>query len=432
MDTSCIQFYLLPLWDDNRLWRYYGDRESNFNAIGNQQSRPDAALVEKIINAVDARLMNECYERGIDPEGPHAPKSIREAVNIFFEGRSPSDPYSGHIKNWPDSKRRSVAEGITVAATGASAREGKMCLSICDCGEGQTPDDMPHTFLSLDRGNKLKIPFVQGKFNMGGTGVLQFCGEHGLQLIVTKRNPKLRPRSPDDASFDKWGFTLVRREDPDGSRRSSVYTYLAPIEADLKPRQGGVLRFACDELPLLPDGRIPYVRKTKHGTLIKLYEYSAAGFSSTHILLKDGLLSRLDLLLPYIALPIRLHECRTSYRGHEGSFDTTLTGLGVRLEDDRGENLEEGFPTTAHLVVQGEKMKVIVYAFKKGKATTYRRSEGIIFIVNGQTHASVSADFFRRGKVGLSYIADSILVMVDCSELTGRSREDLFMNSRDR
>ena len=44
----------------------------------------------------------------------------------------------------------------------------------------------------------------------------------------------------------------------------------------------------------------------------------------------DGLLYRLDLLLPGVALPIRLHECR-GYGGHDGSFDTTLTGLGVRL-----------------------------------------------------------------------------------------------------
>lgn len=420
------------LWDNASLWRYYGDRESNFNTTGNQQSRADAALVEKIINAVDARLLNECYVRGTDPESLQAPQSIREAVTTFFEDSDPTNPYSGRIKNWPDSKRRGVADGITVAATGATARSGRLCLSICDCGEGQTPNDMPDTLLSLDKGNKLKVPFVQGKFNMGGSGVLQFCGRHNLQLIVTKRNPKIKPRTPGDASFGQWGLTVVRREDPDGSRRSSVYTYLAPLEAERQPRQGRVLRFTCNELPLFPEGRNPYSRITDHGTLIKLYEYSTAGFSSTHVLRKDGLLSRLDLLLPDIALPIRLHECRASYRGHEGSFDTTLTGLGVRLEDDKGENLEEAFPSTATILVHGEPMNATIFAFKKGRASTYRKSEGIIFLVNGQTHASLPADFFRRKQVGLSYIADSILIMIDCSEIGGRSREDLFMNSRDR
>lgn len=38
--------------DDPDVWRAYGDRSGNFSTIGNQQSRPEAALVEKI--TVDA------------------------------------------------------------------------------------------------------------------------------------------------------------------------------------------------------------------------------------------------------------------------------------------------------------------------------------------------------------------------------------------
>ena len=47
-------------WDNRAVWRYYGDSENNFATGGNQQSRPDAALVEKLVNSIDARLMNEC------------------------------------------------------------------------------------------------------------------------------------------------------------------------------------------------------------------------------------------------------------------------------------------------------------------------------------------------------------------------------------
>ena len=43
------------LWSNPAAWRLYGDRENNFSTIGNQQSRPDAALVEKLINSEDAR-----------------------------------------------------------------------------------------------------------------------------------------------------------------------------------------------------------------------------------------------------------------------------------------------------------------------------------------------------------------------------------------
>jgi hypothetical protein len=45
------------LWEDPAAWRLYGDKETNYATIGNQQSRPEAALVEKIVNAVDARLL---------------------------------------------------------------------------------------------------------------------------------------------------------------------------------------------------------------------------------------------------------------------------------------------------------------------------------------------------------------------------------------
>lgn len=43
----------------------------------------------------------------------------------------------------------------------------------------------------------------------------------------------------------------------------------------------------------------------------------------------------------------------------------------------------------------------------------------------------MTPDFFRRKNVGLSYLSDSILVVVDCSRFSGRAREDLFMNSRE-
>ena len=131
-------------WNKPTLWRYYGDYENNYNTIGNQQSRPDAALVEKCVNAVDARLMNECMMRGIDPESGQAPKTIREAVARFFEDRlDHRSSLAGRVTVWPRQKRAEIAKGITIASTGASPRNGKPCFTISDCGEGQTPKMMP-------------------------------------------------------------------------------------------------------------------------------------------------------------------------------------------------------------------------------------------------------------------------------------------------
>jgi len=415
-------------WNDPAVWRLFGDTENNFSTIGNQQSKPDAALVEKLVNSVDARLMNACLVRKIHPEAEGAPRSIREAIAVFFEDRQDaSSELSGSIRYWPTARQREEAKHITLAATG-SKPPGCPCFSIADAGEGQTPDDMPRTFLSLDRTNKIRIHFVQGKFNMGGTGVLQFCGKHNLQLVLSRRNPEiLRSWGPNAPSDSLWGFTVVRREYPEHGRRNSVYTYLAPVGAEQSPKKGGVLRFQAKAMPIFPEAGIPYHRESEWGTLVKLYDYSIPGRS--HILRRTGLLERFDLLLPEVALPIRLHECR-AYGGHEGSPDTTLTGLGVRLQDS--ENLEDGYPTSSPLSVCGERMGVKVYAFKKGKAGSYRKTEGVVFTINGQTHAHLTTDFFRRKAVGLSYLADSLLLIVDCSRISGSSREDLFMNSRDR
>lgn len=420
------------LWDNRSLWRLFGDNENNYSTIGNQQAKPEAAAVEKLINSVDARLMLECLLRGINPEGPKAPKSIREAIAIFFEDHPhPQNPLAGKISQWTSAQRLLVAQGITFAATGARAQAGNPCFTICDSGEGQTPDRMPETLLSLHRSNKLRIPFVQGKFNMGGTGVLKFCGRHNLQLVISRRHPKIANRDLRDESDLQWGFTIVRREEPEGNRRSSVFTYLAPVDAELNPRNGGVLRFSADSLPLFPEGNEPYVRPIEWGTLIKLYEYHAVG-TKGHILLPDGMLGRMDLLLPEVALPIRLHECRSGFSGHAGSWANTLNGLTVRLDDDRANNLEFA-PIASPIKAAGEEMIATIYAFKKGRAKAYRKNEGIIFTLNGQTHGHFTKDFFSRKAAGrLDYIAESILVVVDCSGFSDRAREDFIMNSRDR
>ena len=258
---------------------------------------------------------------------------------------------------------------------------------------------------------------------MGGTAALRFCGQNNLQLVISRRNPNIKLDVGNDLSFPQWGFTIVRRENPTNDRLVSTYKYLAPYD-------NGVLRFEADVLPLFPQDNNAYARNTEWGTAIKLYEYAIHGKSN--ILLRDGLLRRLDLFLPGPALPIRLHECRKNYKGHRGSFANTLAGIRVRLSDDRNENLEHGFPHSSPITISGEPISVVIYAFKRGKGDTYRKREGVIFTVNGQMHGSLSKAFFSRTAAGMNRLEDSLLVVVDCSRISGRGREDLFMNSRDR
>lgn len=426
-------------WDDPRLWRLYGDKEGNYAQAGNQQALPEAALVEKLINSVDSRLMSECLIRDIDPESANAPENIRDAVAMFFENRRAINREAGTLIDWSDSKRTEQSRFITVAATGDRPTQGhkskRMCLTITDQGEGQSPRRIPKTILSLNARNKQYIHFVQGKFNMGGSGVLRFCRE-GLQLIISRRHPELAKRERNaDSTVDQWAVTIVRREAPGteaGTPVNSEFTYLAPLGADKAPRKGEVLGFFADTFPLMPEHDEPYSRSVTWGTALKLYEFDTQ-VGQSNILFPDGLLFALERLLPEVALPIRLHECR-GYKGvKERSFETALAGLVVRLEDGKGDNLEEGFPKSVQISAAGMKLSGRIYAFKENKAATYLRDEGVIFEINGQAHGYLPKSIFSRPKaVGLPRLKDSLLVLLDCSSLSVVQREDLFMSSRDR
>lgn len=142
-------------------WYPLGGNYSNFGVIENQQASPIAALIEKITNSIDAILMKRCFEERIEPESKEAPKSMEEAIEVFFTNSS----------NWDlPTFRKQQAEEIQIIADGYYQDRGKnTSLIIYDNGEGQHPNDFENSFLSLLRGNKNKIQFVQGKYNMGGS-----------------------------------------------------------------------------------------------------------------------------------------------------------------------------------------------------------------------------------------------------------------------
>src|SRR5229473_119386 len=183
------------LADDSNFWQPFGGFGMNLNTINNQQSDATAALVEKLINSIDAVLMAACHQQGIDPKSSEAPRTMAEAVDLLFKVKD------GRLENLLPRERTALAGRIHLAATG-SKREP--CYLIVDSGEGQTPTSFENTFLSLTKQNKDDIPFVQGRFNCGGTGVLPFCGEHKYQLIVSRRHPSC-PVGKGDITKDQWG-----------------------------------------------------------------------------------------------------------------------------------------------------------------------------------------------------------------------------------
>ena len=400
--------------DNENAWHPLGDMENNFSTVGNQQTEATAALVEKIINAIDAVLMAQCFQANVDPEGTEAPTSMSEAVESFFQVRD------GSLANLAAAQQTELAKKIHVVAVGEKASP---CYLIVDSGEGQTPDAFPDTFLSLNRSNKLRIPFVQGKFNSGGTGVLQFCGRFNMQLIVSRRHPEA-PVHSSDSSRDLWGFTIVRRMKPSAGRRNSMYVYLAP--------GGRVPRFAADAVKVLPEDRStvsprPYAVGLSYGTCVKLYEYrwKARSIATTEARYE------LERFLHSPCLPFRLTESR-DYRAHY--FSTTVAGVWATIgsedapEDDK---VEAGFPAYADLSLQD--VGQLPYRIAVFRESVQKRHvpHGVFFTVNGQVHGSLPSDFVARS-LKFDYLKDHLLVSIDCTAMDPTVREDFFMASRDR
>lgn len=402
--------------DNESVWQPLGGMENNFSTVGNQQTEATAALVEKIINGIDATLMAECFSKNIDPESAESPPTMQAAVQQFF------DVKDGLLANLDPLGRTRLADKVHVIAVGQKTTPGYL---IIDRGEGQTPDQFPDTFLSLNKSNKLRIPFVQGKFNSGGTGVLQFCGKENMQLIVSKRHPNA-PTTGADSSKEFWGFTIVRRMRPTGTpggRKNSMYVYLAP--------NGDVLRFKADSVSVLPQDRKsicpkPYSLGLHYGTCVKLYEFrwKARSIATTEARYE------LERYLHSPCLPFRLTETR-DYKANY--FSTTIAGVWATIGqgDDVDDKVEPGFPAFATLNLNDVGPLPYRIAVFQSSVNTRHVPHGVFFTVNGQVHGSLPSDFISR-QLKFDYLKDHLLVSIDCTMMDPTVREDFFMASRDR
>jgi len=395
------------IFNDNN-WAPMGGNESNYGIIENQQSNPIAALVEKVTNSIDAILTKKCLESGVQPDGPSAPKSMSEAVNLFFPD----------YKNWDlPTFRKKQSEEVQILADGPTRNSS---VIIYDNGEGQHPHDFENSFLSLVRGNKNKIMFVQGKYNMGGSGAIVFCGKKGYQLIGSKKY---------DNTGD-FGFTLIR-EHPFSAAEAETKknTWYEFLKID-----GKIPSFKLDseiDLKLLN-------RKFKTGSIIKLYSYQ---FPSGYSGFAQDLNQSLNEFLFEPVLPIYTIDKKERYPNNK-VLEMDLFGLKRKLESDKS-YIEDHFSETYTDAVFGE-IKVTCYVFKAKvgdndvkqtkdniRRSFFKNNMSVMFSINGQTHGHYTSEFITR-TLKLNLLKDYLLIHVDCTKLKYEVRKELFMASRDR
>lgn len=386
-------------------WKPYGGNKNNFGVVENQQANPIAALIEKITNSIDSILTKRCYEEGIAPKSSAAPQSVDEAVRRFF-------PDSKHW-DLPQAERKQ-AENIQIVAHGPRMNTS---LVIYDDGEGQRPDDFASTFLSLLTGNKNDIPFVQGKYNMGGSGAIVFCGKKRYQLVASKRY--------DGGNF---GFTLVRKHPlskaESGKVKNTWYEYLTI--------GGKIPQFPIDELALGLRGR-----NFKTGTVLKLYSYQLPP-GSRSVISRD-LNQSINEYLFEPALPVFTIDNNQRYPDDRNT-ERSLYGLKRRLENS-SEYIHASFSED---VSDWGGFKITCYVFNfragdKGSKDTkaairrefFKNNMSVLFSLNGQVHGSYSYEFVSRA-LKFNLLKEHVLIHVDCSNLEHGFRSELFMASRDR
>ncbi|PWH85525.1 hypothetical protein DIT68_09150 [Brumimicrobium oceani] len=333
------------------------------------------------------------------------------------------------LKYFPDSKnwdipsfRKKQAEEIQIIADGKGPRNQKRAFPtsviIYDNGEGQHPKDFEDSFLSLLRGNKNDIHFVQGKYNMGGSGAIVFCGKKRYQLIASKRYDKK----------GEFGFTLIR-EHPKRETDNAKETWYEYLLID-----GIIPSFPIEKLDLGLENRL-----FETGTIIKMYSYQfPKGYSG----FAQDLNQSINEFLFSPALPILTKDTKLRYPNNK-VLENDLFGLKRRLDKEKENYISDNFTETYTDDVFG-KMKVSCFVFnvkvkdfdlKKSKDEIQRRyfknGMNVMFSMNGQVHGYYTSEFITRS-LKLNLLKNHLLIHVDCTEMKYGFRKELFMASRDR
>ena len=394
-------------------WKPLGGDDNNYATVSNQQSDPINALCEKPINSMDHVLLRRCREAGDDPESAAAPRTMREAVERYL------GVPGGDASKLDDESHRRLVENVLIAADGSRKRPN---IVVADRGEGQHPRDFEDTLLSIHRGNKKKIKFVQGKYNMGGTGVLPFCGSKGYELIVSRKAATLA----DAGGANDWGFTLVReRPDVPDSYKTTWYEYLASPAGDI---------FSVPGRPL---DILPVTGPLEDGCYIKMFEYELPNPT----MITNALWASLNARLYSPVIPITVHESRTCFNTAKESLRTQVVrGNAARVSRNARGNVRRSMQIRPKLRGFGTRV-IDITVFKHASQTTRTNktnpakdfrddSEAVMLTQNGQSHATLSLARLKTG-TRLTSLAPYMMVHVDLTGIPPRMAK-MFLASRDR
>ena len=411
-----------PELADTSNWHPIDRRDTNFNVVTNQASTGSKALTELCTNMVDAVLMKHAHVRGVSLTGSTAPQSVIAGVRELVGLRGAR---SGILAQVDDERylREFAEENLVIGVTGGTRRDQSLCFTFVDNGEGQHPRDFEETFLSLSKGNKSDIPFVQGKYNMGSSGVLTYCGRRWYKLIVSRRYDKR----------GEWGWTLVRRR-PGGGM---------PVAEYFRPGQLPSFRASVVHPMNLNGGESDKKVRLSTGTVVKLYDYnleSAASFRNIREALNENLVST---VLPFRLMDYRYRpDPQRGGRRAQGVDERPLNGMEFLLlrrdgeegagEDGAYEPGSEQFiggiehPDLGHISVRA----IVLTRELPGWLKSPRNISRVFHAVNGQVQFKQNRAYLSQS-CRLPGLKDRIVVIVDASDLAEAAHNDVWKGDRE-
>ncbi len=405
-----------PTLSDRGNWHPVDGRDTNFNVVTNQASTGSKALTELCTNMVDAILMKHAHMKGIELTGQDAPQSVIAGVRDLVRLPGARSGILSQVDS-PKYLQEFAEKNLVIGVTGGTRREESLCFTFVDNGEGQHPNDFEETFLSLSKGNKSDIPFVQGKYNMGSSGVLTYCGLRWYKLIVSRRY---------DGSGD-WGWTLVRCR-PGGGM---------PVAEYFKP--GTIPSFSNSVLhPMkLNSGETDNKVHLATGSIIKLYDYdmeSRTSFNRIRESLNENLVST---VLPFRLMDYRFApNPRRGGRRAQGVDERPVNGMEfLLLRRDGDEETDE--EATDSIYEPGKEQfigdinhpylgDISVRAIVLGRdlpgwLKSPNNTSRVFHAVNGQVQFKQNRAFLSQS-CKLSGLKDRIVVIVDASDLVTISK----------
>ncbi len=427
------------LFDNSDNWRL----NAKWGIAGNQQSNPVGAFTELVINSMDACLIKKAKQAGIeDLRGDDVPQSMQEAVKRFYP-----DIDEGKIQNLDKGHQNKIAdESIFIGVKRAKRSIQYPTYTIVDFGEGQKSEDFKTTFVSVEnsKNNKEGIPFVQGKFHMGSTGVFRFLTQGKFEkgrckLIISKH-----------FDSDKWAWTLVRLRKAKNDKNESM-----PVVEYFSPNKNSVPYFQADSIQALKYKGITNEAVEalnaenagiiKQGTIVKLYEFAMG--SPEFRKNRGGLDNALTISLMRCALPIRTYDFdadKTSSSGNLGGHKihkrAAFSGAIHYLHTNNTE-LVDGFPIAIQNVGNSKlgKIDIHVYAVAKEQDGKIKGLKGflegqnkrIFYTINGQVHATENKSVINS-KLKLGDLENHLMIEVVCDRIDKSQKHEIFLPDRER